>query len=253
MHAPVVAIFLDFAWNCKASNEPLFPSASSGASEFDFFFFRATVLAMEIDTGALRLTKDPFENFARWMTEAEASSSPEPTAMTLATASRDGRPSARVVLFKGMGVTASGEKGFCFFTNYDSPKSRELLENPYAALVFFWAPLGRQIRIDGRVEKVTEAESNDYFASRPRGSRIGAWASTQSRPIQSREELLKRVKDFEERYPGEVVPRPSNWGGWILVPTAMEFWQAGEFRLHDRFLFSRSSCGSSWDIARLSP
>jgi pyridoxamine 5'-phosphate oxidase len=206
---------------------------------------------MSIDFGDLKLTMDPFENFERWMGEAQAAKLPEPTAMTLATASRTGRPSARIVLYKGLSQQSG--KGFRLFTNYESRKSGDLNDNSYAALVFFWAPLNRQIRVEGQVEKLNDAESDLYFQSRPRGSRIGAWASPQSQKIKSREELLERVRKVEERFQNEeMIPRPPNWGGWLLVPERIEFWQAGEFRLHDRFVFEREKAGG-WSVSRLSP
>jgi pyridoxamine 5'-phosphate oxidase len=221
-------------------------------SPIDFLPWADTVLAMSIDTGSLKLTADPFENFLRWMADAEAAKVPEPTAMTLATASGAGVPSARIVLYKGLGLRPDGVRGFRLFTNYDSHKSKDLQSNPRAALVFFWAPLGRQIRVEGRVEKLNEAESDEYFASRPRGSRIGAWASPQSQKIKTREELLQRVREIEKRFPNESVARPANWGGWLLVPDLIEFWQAGEFRLHDRFVFESVASGD-WRLSRLAP
>lgn len=207
---------------------------------------------MAFDFGTLKLSMDPFENFKRWMSEAENANLPEPTAMTLATASRDGTPSARIVLYKGLSDAGDGRKGFQIYTNYLSRKSNDLEQNARAALVFFWASLNRQIRVSGQVRKMSAADSDRYFASRPRGSRIGAWASPQSQKIQDRAELLKRVSEIEEKFKGnEEVPRPPNWGGWLLVPEKIEFWQAGEFRLHDRFEFVWSA--GRWDVVRLAP
>lgn len=201
----------------------------------------------------LGLTENPFDNFLNWLKEAEKAGVTEPTAMTLATVDTQGRPHARVVLYKGLSERTDGQRGFKLFTNYESPKAADLRENGYAALVFFWAPLGRQIRVEGRVEKLPESESDVYFASRPRGSRIGAWASPQSKVIKNREELLERVRFYEEKFANvQEVPRPPNWGGWRLMPERFEFWQAGEFRLHDRFRFE-SEDGLSWKVCRLAP
>jgi pyridoxamine 5'-phosphate oxidase len=208
---------------------------------------------MAIDTGELKLTMNPFENFRAWFAAAEkALGGTEPaSAMTLATASAQGAPSARIVLYKGLGHAADGQEGFRIFTNFESRKSRDLSVNPNAALVFHWAPLGRQLRVEGKVIRVSDAEADAYFASRARGSRIGAWASPQSQKIQNREELLARVRDVEARFSAEV-PRPPNWGGWLLVPELFEFWQAGESRLHDRFVFDRAADGQ-WQTSRLAP
>lgn len=201
----------------------------------------------------LGLTENPFDNFLKWLGEAEMAGVVEPTAMTLATVDAQGRPHARVVLYKGFSQRADGQKGFKLFTNYDSPKASDLQQNGYAALVFFWAPLGRQIRVEGRVERLPEDESDAYFASRPRGSQIGAWASPQSKELKNREELLERVRFYEEKFSGKKeVPRPPNWGGWRLMPERFEFWQAGESRLHDRFRFE-SIDGRTWKICRLAP
>jgi pyridoxamine 5'-phosphate oxidase len=197
-------------------------------------------------------SRDPFQSFRAWLDEACAANIPEPTAMTLATASKEGRPSARIVLYKGTSKCADGTKGFRIFTNYQSRKSRELAENSWAALVFFWPQLNRQIRIEGKIEKLPDQESDDYFQSRARGSRIGAWASPQSRKIKDRDELLKLVAEIEKRFLGAEVPRPDNWGGWLLQPAKIEFWQAGEFRLHDRVVFEREADGK-WQVSRLAP
>lgn len=207
---------------------------------------------MAIDFGNIQLSLDPFEGFERWMREAAAANLVEPTAMTLATASKTARPSARIVLYKGLSRRSDGATGFCLYTNYESQKSQDLLQNPQAALVFYWAPLKRQIRIEGIVERLPEAESDAYFRSRPRGSRIGAWASPQSQKLKSREELLARVREIEKRFPSDEVPRPPNWGGWLLVPDRIEFWQAGESRLHDRFLYEKAA-GQAWNVSRLAP
>jgi len=192
------------------------------------------------------LPEAPFELFAAWLGDAEASGMTDPNAMTLATAGADGRPSARTVLLRGV-----GEDGFRFFTNRTSLKGRQLGENPRAQLLFFWREIGRQILIHGSVDQLSDEASDDYFESRARESRIGAWASEQGSVIESREQLLAQVEEAGQRFEGDEVPRPPHWGGYIVRPEAIEFWQAGEFRLHDRFVFTRS--GSSWTAERLSP
>jgi pyridoxamine 5'-phosphate oxidase len=209
---------------------------------------------VEIDLqNTLKLTMDPFENFRQWFALARENMGEEmATAMTLATVSDKGEPRARVVLLKRISRDQSGQQGFCFFTNFDSPKGLELTQNGHAALVFFWPALGKQIRIEGSVVRLNETEADAYFKSRPRGSQIGAWASPQSQKINSREELVQRVSEVEARFADAEVPRPQNWGGWFLLPSRFEFWQAGEFRLHDRFLFSRKNDGG-WDCSRLAP
>jgi pyridoxamine 5'-phosphate oxidase len=167
--------------------------------------------------------------------------------MTLATATPLGRPSARMVLLRG-----ADERGFSFFTNYESRKARELEANPYAALVFFWHELERQVRIEGRVERVSPDESDRYFHSRPRGARIGAWASPQSQVIAGREVLESRYSESENRHPDETIPRPANWGGYRLIPDSIEFWQGRPNRLHDRLRYTLRP-GRSWLIERLAP
>lgn len=168
-------------------------------------------------------------------------------AMTLATADRQGRPSVRVVLLKGL-----DERGFIFYTNYNSRKGRELEENPEAALVFYWRDQERQVCVAGQVSKVSASESEAYFRSRPRGSRIGAWASEQSAVLANREELEEKWNGFEKKFPGEDIPCPAHWGGYVLKPIRIEFWQGRPNRLHDRFRYSRRPDGS-WQIERLSP
>ena len=195
------------------------------------------------------LPEDPLELFAAWMGDAEASGMTDPNAMTVATAGDDGRPSARTVLLRGV-----GEDGFRFFTNRTSLKGRQLGENPRAQLLFYWRELGRQILIHGNVDQLSDEESDAYFESRARESRVGAWASEQGSVIESREELLSRVKEAEEQFEGEEVPRPPHWGGYIVRPEVIEFWQAGEFRLHDRFVYHRDVASeSNWLIDRISP
>lgn len=186
----------------------------------------------------------PFAQFALWFEQAQAAKVPEPNAMTLATVDARGRPSARTVLVKGY-----DEAGFTFFTNYESRKGQELAGNDHAALLFFWQPLERQVRIEGRVEKVSPEVSDAYYASRPVGSRLGAWASEQSRPT-TREALLKREADFTAQF-GEHPPRPESWGGYRLIPDAFEFWQGRPSRLHDRLQYTPSTDG--WRIVRLAP
>ena len=192
------------------------------------------------------LAADPVDQFHLWLDQVQAVDPIEFTAMTLATADREGRPSARVVLLKGV-----DERGFVFYTNYESRKARELAENPRAALVFYWAVLDRQVRVEGTVERTTREESEAYFASRPLGSRVGAWASPQSRVIGGREELERRVGEIEARF-GEEVPLPDVWGGFRLRHETVEFWQGRLSRLHDRLCYVRLPEGG-WRVERLAP
>jgi pyridoxamine 5'-phosphate oxidase len=192
------------------------------------------------------LSPDPLEQFEHWFAEAKRAGVEVPEAMTLATADGDGVPSARMVLLKG-----AGEDGFVFYTGYGSRKSEELEENPRAALVFYWRPLGRQVRVEGSVERVPEPESAAYFATRPRGSQLAAWASRQSRPLGSREELERRYAELDRDYEDREVPLPPHWGGYRLRPEAIEFWEHRENRLHDRIRYTRAREG--WKVERLSP
>jgi len=188
---------------------------------------------------------DPFVQFAAWIEEYLNSGPLEPNAMTVSTAGSDGRPSSRVVLLKGF-----DDRGLVFFTNYESTKGRQLIENPYTALHFFWPELERQIGVQGVAEKVSRAESENYFHSRPYESRVGAWASKQSSVLAGREELEARVAEVRERF-GEDVPCPPFWGGFRVVPERFEFWQGRPSRLHDRIVYTKQA--DSWVIARLSP
>ena len=191
------------------------------------------------------LDPEPLRQFERWFAEAQAAGVAVPEAMALATATRDGRPSARMVLLKG-----ADERGFAFYTSYESRKGRELAENPRAALLFHWRPLGRQVRIEGAVERLPEAESEAYFRTRPIASRLSAWASPQSRPLADRAELERLYADAQERLRADV-PLPPHWGGLRLVPDAYEFWQHGDDRLHDRVRYERDATG--WSRRRLAP
>jgi pyridoxamine 5'-phosphate oxidase len=193
---------------------------------------------------------DPLDIFAVWLGEAEAAEPNDPTAMALATVGEDGMPSCRMVLLKGYDA-----KGFVFYTNYESRKGRQLLATPKAALLFHWKSLRRQVRIEGAVAPVGEEEADAYFAGRPRQSQVGAWASTQSRPLEGRFELEKRVALFAAKYAIGKVPRPPHWSGFRLTPRLIEFWQDGAFRLHDRLVYTRQGEGAAegWTTERLYP
>jgi pyridoxamine 5'-phosphate oxidase len=195
----------------------------------------------------IEIDPNPFIQFKKWFDQALAAQLPEPNAMTIATATPEGTPSARMVLLKDF-----DQRGFVFFTNYNSHKGQELAENPQAALVFWWAELERQVRISGYVEKVSETESDQYFHSRPANSRLGAWVSNQSEVIESREVLEQRLGEFQNKYENQEIPRPSHWGGLRVIPSEIEFWQGRSSRLHDRLLYTRLD-DSSWKIERLSP
>ena len=192
------------------------------------------------------LASDPLEQFRSWFAEA-AGALPAPNAMALATATRDAAPSVRMVLLKG-----ADERGLVFFSHYTSRKGRELEANPQAALLFHWSPLGRQVRVEGRVEHVSADESDSYFATRPREAQLGAQASRQSEPLGSRAELDERLAEVESEVGESLVPRPATWGGFVLVPAAWEFWQHRASRLHDRFRYEVEPSGA-WRVERLFP
>lgn len=193
---------------------------------------------------------DPFALFAAWLAEAERTEPNDANAMTLASCTADGRPSARMVLLKGWDA-----RGFVFYTNQQSRKGEELDANPHAALLFHWKSLRRQVRIEGAVERTTAAEADAYFASRPRLSRLGAWASDQSRPLPGRAELERRLAELEARFPDGAIPRPPHWSGYRVVPERFEFWQDMPFRLHDRTVFERAGGAdpAGWPAHKIYP
>lgn len=199
-----------------------------------------------LKSGDFTAETEPYRLFASWLADAEKSEPNDPSAMTLATVDEDGLPDARMVLLKGF-----DERGFVFYTNFESDKGREILATRKAALCFHWKSRRRQVRVRGNVEVVSEAEADAYFESRPRGSRIGAWASKQSRPLESRFALEKAVAEYTARYAIGSVPRPPYWSGFRIMPVAIEFWQDGAFRLHDRVRFTAGDGG--WAKARLYP
>ena len=196
--------------------------------------------------GERDVAADPIAQFSRWFDEAVAAQVPEPNAMTLATVDAYGQPAARIVLLKAVDA-----RGFVFHTNYDSRKGRDIGANARVALVFFWPELERQVRVEGRAERVSARESDDYFGERPRASQLGAWASPQSTPIADRGALEARFEEAEKRFASQNVPRPPNWGGVRVAAERVEFWQGRASRLHDRLVFSRA--GAGWSIARLAP
>lgn len=211
----------------------------------------------EIDVAHLRTTyrkaelreesvaADPMDQLRAWMRDALDSGVPEPNAMCLSTA-EEGRPSSRMVLLRALDA-----RGLVFYTAYGSRKGRELAKNPQAAALFFWPQLERQVRVEGRVEQLSAEESDAYFASRPRGHQLGAWASEQSEPVDRRELLEQRMRDYESRFDGEEVQRPHSWGGYAIVPERVEFWQGRPNRMHDRLEFKRA--GGRWEMRRLQP
>ncbi len=190
---------------------------------------------------------DPIAFFTKWFSQAEAAQITEINAMTLATADSNGIPHARIVLLKGL-----EKSNFVFFTNYDSSKGKEITENPHAALVFFWKELERQVRIEGVIGKIPASESDTYFNSRPAGSRIGAWASPQSREIADRNILDVNYARYEEEFSKIEIPRPSHWGGYKVIPNRIEFWQGRSSRMHDRIVFSKNET-EKWERSRLAP
>jgi len=192
------------------------------------------------------MTSDPFQLFDEWFAEAKASEPNDPEAMAVATANGDGRPSVRMVLLKG-----HGQDGFIFYTNERSAKAEQIADNPRAALLFHWKSLRRQVRIEGRVEQVSGAQADAYFASRARDSQLGAWASDQSRPLDSRATFERRFEQVKHRFDGQAVPRPPHWGGYRVIPQSIEFWSDRPHRLHERRLFSRD--GDRWVEGLLYP
>lgn len=192
------------------------------------------------------VASDPIDHFHAWMAQAAAAPIVEPNAMTLSTVAPDGRPSARLVLLKGVDA-----RGFTFYTNRESRKGREIAGNPQVALTFFWEPLHRQVRIEGRADALGDDDADAYFASRPRESQLGAWASEQSSEVPDRAALERRFKELDKQYEGQPVPRPPQWGGYLVVPNAIEFWQGRVGRLHDRLRFERAESG--WRLVRLAP
>ena len=191
--------------------------------------------------------RDPFRQFQVWFDEATSAGISEPNAMTVATASPEGRPSARIVLMRRF-----DERGFVFFTNYDSRKGREIAANPFASLVFFWQSLERQVRVEGSIVRASDVESDEYFASRPTGSMLGAWVSNQSGVVADRAALEAELAVIQARFPEGEIPRPPYWGGYRIVPTSIEFWQGRRSRLHDRLVY-RLTDDRSWRIDRLAP
>lgn len=193
-------------------------------------------------------SQNPFEQFGMWLSEAEDSEVNDPNGMALATSDKTGQPSVRMVLLKGY-----DERGFVFYTNLESNKGSDLLENPKAGILFHWKSKRRQVRVEGQVEAVTAEEADEYYQSRSRGSQIGAWASQQSRPLESRYALEKNVAKYTAKFGISTIPRPEHWSGFRIVPTHIEFWQDGKFRLHDRFTFTRAKVSDDWNIDRLYP
>ncbi|MGO7587151.1 pyridoxamine 5'-phosphate oxidase [Rhizobium leguminosarum] len=204
--------------------------------------------ANELTSGDFTESGEPFKLFAEWLKEAEASEPNDPNAVALATVDEDGLPNVRMVLLKGF-----DDDGFVFYTNFESQKGREILGQKKAAMCFHWKSLRRQVRLRGPVEIVTDAEADDYFKTRARGSRIGAWASKQSRPLESRFALEKAVAEYTARYAIGEIPRPAHWSGFRIRPTSIEFWKDQKFRLHDRVEFRRPSPKGEWDKVRMYP
>jgi pyridoxamine 5'-phosphate oxidase len=200
------------------------------------------------------LSTEPFDLFDRWFAEAAKTEPNDPNAMSLATVDANGLPNVRIVLLKGLDTADAGpDRGFVFYTNFESQKGRELLASGKAALNFHWKSLKRQVRVRGIVTAVSPAEADAYYATRPRGSRLGAWASQQSRPLTSRATLEAKVAALESEHPTDAIPRPAHWSGFRVTPTVMEFWHDRPFRLHDRLEFRRATAGLAWTRARLYP
>jgi pyridoxamine 5'-phosphate oxidase len=241
-----------------SSNVP----AAAGQAPTDVSALRVSYSAAGLPSAALDDAADPFALFDLWMADAVANAEPEPNAMCLATVSPDGRPAARFVLLKGVDAT-----GFVWYTNYNSRKASHLAANPAAALTFWWPGLERSVRIEGNAARVSDTESDAYFATRPAESRLGAWASEQSEPVDGREPLVARWEQLQKDYFGnagagkdgadgkvlKAIPRPPHWGGFKLEPTAIEFWKGRASRLHDRIVFSRESVDAKWTRRRLQP
>ncbi len=192
--------------------------------------------------------RDPFAQFQTWFDAANEAQVPEPNSMVVATASAEGRPSGRVVLMRGF-----DDRGFVFYTNYESRKGSDLAANPFASAVWFWQGMERQIRVEGSVERVDPAESDDYWRGRPRMSKLGAWVSDQSAAVESRGALETEMEALKQRFPDDEIPRPPHWGGFRIIPTVIEFWQGRRSRLHDRVVYRRDSRDAAWEIVRLSP
>jgi pyridoxamine 5'-phosphate oxidase len=212
----------------------------------DFSNARVSYERGALDVGGV--AADPFAQFGQWFEAALAAGLLEPYAMTVATVGIDGQPSARIVLLRGW-----DERGFAFFTNYESQKGHELAHTPRAALLFYWAPLERQVRIEGSVARLGGAESDAYFAKRPRGHRLSAWASRQSIVVPDRSYLEAEMGAYERAFPGDDVPRPDYWGGYLVKPTRVEFWQGRRNRVHDRILYRAAVATDAWIIERLAP
>lgn len=199
-----------------------------------------------IENKSLAMTDDPIQFFSGWLKEAETAGIILPESMSVSTCTTEGRPSSRMVLLK-----EADQQGFVFFTNYGSRKAAELEQNPFAALLFHWNMLQRQVRVEGRIERISHEESEQYFHSRARGSQIGAWASKQSSPLDQHQTLVDRVKYYEHKFAGKVVPLPTFWGGYRVIPETIEFWQGKADRLHDRFVYTKQD--KKWTVGRLNP
>ncbi len=226
-------------------DESIIPATPSKSDYTERAEYRAQ---MEQNAAPIFDREDPFSLFQEWMSDARAAELNDSNAMALSTVDTDGMPDVRMVLLKGV-----DERGFVFYTNSHSVKGQQILATERAALCFHWKSLRRQVRVRGAVTRVSDTEADAYFASRARGSQIGAWSSDQSAPVASRAELERRVKDSEERFEGREVERPPHWFGWRVVPQSIEFWRDRPFRLHDRLVFSRESAGASWVKTRLYP